>query len=120
MDRLTPSSENRRFPRANHRLPFEMSVDGRMVAAETINLSGNGAFCRVNRPIPEMTELDVVLALPSPKAAIDYVNCGGVVVRADDGNRIAVFFHRMEPDQRRKLVDYLTRQEAEPRGPITA
>ena len=111
MDCLTPSLENRRFPRVDHQLPFEVNLNGTVVAAETINLSGNGAFCRVDRPIPEMTELDVVLALPASDTAeaLDYVNCGGVVVRADGGERIAVFFHRIDPHQRQKLLDYVAR-----------
>lgn len=105
-------SERRQYPRIETSIQMNLKADKRNVSAETINLSLNGVYCRVNRPIEMMTNLEIVLMLPHEGVPDDvmYVECEGVVVRDEkkaNGHHIAIFFNEIESNEKRKLAAYI-------------
>ncbi len=114
MDTRKTVSDRRGYPRIERRLPFRIAVGQDVLSAQTLDLSCSGVNCRVDRPIPEMTRLQVVLALirGADAEAVIYVECEGIVVRCEpepDGARhqVAVFFHDISASERNKLDRYI-------------
>jgi hypothetical protein len=87
------------------------------VEFETIDLSVGGFRCTAPAFLPPMTRLAVSLALPEAAGANGHVVKGeAVVVRIDPpapaGDRlyiVALFFSRMEEDDRRILAAFLAK-----------
>ncbi len=112
----TPKSELNRVERRRHRridrniqVNMHLASLGYNIKGETRNLSSVGTYCEVNRPIPEMTQLMMVLNLPS-----DRVECGGTVVRSvsdpkrSDLYHLAIFFNEMSEKAKRKLNEFIS------------
>jgi hypothetical protein len=100
--------ERRRHPRSPKRLNFKLKAQDFDVVAETKDLSCIGALCQVNKPIPEMTHLKMILELPGK-----YAECEGTVVRveknspSEDIYNIAIYFNEISKDEKKKIADYL-------------
>lgn len=111
-DRCT---EKRRYPRINNQIRFEIRDNDNVVIADMINLSCIGAYCRVNKPVPLMTSLRIVLPLIYKNRINDvkYVECEGTVVRTerilteDDCYHIAIFFSDIAASEQKKITDYI-------------
>ena len=85
--------------------------------AESVNLSANGVYCKIERPIPEMTRLKMVIVLPADgqkSAEMGLIECKGVIVRTNEnhnsadpgkGNRMAVFFEEIDSEQQNRLIE---------------
>ncbi len=112
--------EKRRQPRTKKSINIKIKTNGSIIAAESINLSCIGAYCRVDKYIPYMTNLKIDLALPSDdqESGVEYVKCNGVVVRveealpeADVGNiyNIAIFFNEISESVKEKIANFLKR-----------
>jgi hypothetical protein len=52
---------NRQYERATH--PVRLSIN-KHILGSTLNISIGGAFAIVNKEVPEMDELDIILELP--------------------------------------------------------
>ncbi|MDD5128984.1 MAG: PilZ domain-containing protein [Candidatus Omnitrophica bacterium] len=106
--------ERRVHPRLEHKLPFNVAVNGYDFSTTTHNISCVGAYCHLNKYIPPFTKISVKLSLPikgrPQKNTI--VECKGVVVRSEDENRggfnIAIFFNQMRGEQRKKISAYIS------------
>jgi len=78
------------------------------IRGETHDISPVGTYCQVDRPIPEMTQLKIILELPA-----DQVKCEGTVVRSISGqnhsdlHHLAIFFHEISDEAKRKLTEFL-------------
>ena len=75
--------ERRKHPRFAKAIDVHLRPPSReALVARSIDLSRNGAYCRVSEPIPVMTNLQVVFELPpgGRRKAADHVECQGVVV----------------------------------------
>lgn len=78
------------------------------IRGETHDISPVGTYCQVGRPIPEMTQLKIILDLPA-----DQVKCEGTVVRSVPGpnhsdlHHLAIFFHEISNEAKRKLAEFL-------------
>lgn len=73
------------------------------LVGEVRNLSRTGAYCRVDRPIAEMTRLMVVLDLKA-----EQVTCDGTVVRLEpapdkSSYHIAIFFNNISREDQEKI-----------------
>jgi integration host factor subunit alpha len=112
------NTERRRHPRISKRLPFRFKTQDFNILAETINLCCNGVYCTVNDPIPLMTKLKVVLALPCDEKGdeFDYLECDGIVVRVEQDkpeankksvNNIAIYFDGIGESDKRRLKSFL-------------
>jgi c-di-GMP-binding flagellar brake protein YcgR len=115
----TDPAERRKYPRINKRIPFKLQTDEGIVSAETINLSGNGVYCRVDQYIPVMTQLRIVFALiyDNDAAEVAYVECEGIVVRVEDISpendlwHIAVFFNEIEDSEKNKIMNFIAKDQ---------
>lgn len=113
--------ERRRQPRLNERLQFKLKGEDFDVVTETIDLSSIGAYCQVNKHIPLMTSLKMVLALPygGKENEFDYVECNGVVVRVEEvlseanessAYNIAIYFSEIEECEKEKIANFFEGQ----------
>lgn len=104
------SRSRRKYPRFEKCLKFELKTDGDLITAETLNLSLNGALCGMDREIPVMTRLNIVIELPGGD-----VQCNGVVVRSEETGtpgvfHTAIFFDDIEDSESGKLLKFIDPQ----------
>lgn len=110
------AKERRLFPRVRKQVKFKFKMADDLVAAETIDLSGNGALCRTNTYLPPMSRLSVLLAL-SYDGKTEFVSLNGVVVRVDkeeiadsvtaDAFQVAIFFEEIEEHERNIILRHI-------------
>ncbi|MCM8799903.1 MAG: PilZ domain-containing protein [Candidatus Omnitrophica bacterium] len=105
--------ERRRYPRIEKKLPLKISSDEYDIITQTKNISCIGAYCSVNRSIPVLTKLSIILLLPSASKRHPNIKikCKGVVVRTErdpSGNfNIAIFFNEISKNQKDKISKYV-------------
>lgn len=105
-------AERRQHPRIdqNIRIDFKLDADENTIPGETYNLSPVGVYCKVDRPIPEMTQLLIMLDLPTSP-----ITCEGTVVRSEpdpqssESHHLAIFFNKISDEATRRLTDFLDR-----------
>ena len=109
-----PVMDRRRSIRIAEKLPFTIGHGHYETEAETVNISGHGALCRVERDIPIMTQLKVALSLPSARkgARAKVISMKGVVVRKEKEALsqkyfIAVYFSDIQPADRQYLEKFI-------------
>jgi len=109
-------SEKRSYPRIEGILPLKICASDCDLVTETKNISGNGAYCAVNKAIAPMTKLDIVLLVPlkADHKSIKKINCKGVVVRSehiqDDGKYsycLGIYFSEIKETDRNCLISYI-------------
>ncbi len=116
---MSSASDKRRHPRVPQRLRVRSQHAGAL-ELETIDLSAGGFSCTSPVFIAPMTKVALSLILPptrnGPVQSEQTVNGEAVVVRTEpskpgsaDGGpfRVALFFSRMEEDDRRRLQEFL-------------
>ena len=112
---MTQANEKRRHPRVSEQLTIRAAHDGG-VALQTINLSAGGMFCTSPTFIAPMTRLSLMMEVPHRDAPAR-IEGEAVVVRTEPGApvpshrggyRVALFFSRLEDDDRAALQAYLT------------
>jgi hypothetical protein len=111
--------ERRRYPRLTKNLPIKLYDSEFDIVTETKNISGNGAYCAVDRPIPVMTKLNIVLLIPfrskrNKEKIVKKINCEGVVVRGeyikDNGRHsyyVGIYFNDIKEKDRKILLSYI-------------
>lgn len=112
---MTHANEKRRHARVSEQLTIRAAHEGG-VSLQTINLSAGGLFCTSPTFIAPMTRLSLMMDLPHSDAPAR-IEGEAVVVRTDPGAplpshrggyRVALFFSRLEDDDRRALQAYLS------------
>jgi len=98
-------SDRRRYPRSEtvERFSLGLRAQDFDLVGEVRNLSRTGAYCRVDKPIAEMTRLMMVLDLAS-----DRIACDGTVVRMEpvpekNHYNIAIFFNNISKTDQEKI-----------------
>ncbi|MDM8525633.1 PilZ domain-containing protein [Desulfococcaceae bacterium HSG8] len=115
-DQHTRHLERRKYPRIDKRMTFELQIEDEAITAEMINLSINGAYCRVNKPLPLMASLKIVFVLVYGND-VDYVECEGVVVRVEEilpenkRYNIAIFFNDIEVSEKKKIESFIEKYQ---------
>ncbi len=109
--------ERRKFPRVGKNLSIKLSDGEFDILTETKNISANGAYCPVSKPLEEMTRLGLVLLIPirkNRKKIIRKINCSGVVVRSeyckDNGKypyRVGIYFSEIKEQDKKALLTYV-------------
>ena len=109
--------ERRRYPRIIKSLPIKLAGGEYDIVTDTKNISANGAFCAIGKPLPVMTKLDIVLLIPLKKnksKAVRKINCTGVIVRGentkDNGKfpySVGIYFSEIKPRDRKVLLAYI-------------
>ncbi len=61
--------ERRVHPRLEHKLPFNVAVNGYDFSTTTRNISCVGAYCHLDKYIPPFTKISVKLSLPANERA---------------------------------------------------
>jgi len=111
-------TERRRYPRIkDDNISIQLSGDGFNAITQSLDVSASGIYCKVDRHIPVMTRLQIVLSLPGKGRSSRKVtmNIDGVVVREHpvkkDGRvqhyDVAIFFNTLLPRERETLVKYI-------------
>ena len=110
--------ERRRSVRISESFLFKIGHKGYDIQAISVNLSGTGVLGLVERDIPLMSQLAVVLELPpqSPKTAgkPKVVRAKGVLVRKEKDGRtgrflVAIYFSSIGSADRRRLETFIDR-----------
>ncbi|MBD3264664.1 MAG: hypothetical protein GF375_06150 [Candidatus Omnitrophica bacterium] len=111
--------ERRKYTRLKKVLPIKLSDEDFDILTETTNISAQGAYCPVNRPLEIMTRVGLVILLTLPKKngtkkEVKTINCNGIVVRNEflDENekypyRIAIYFNDITSHDRKLLDTYV-------------
>ncbi len=110
--------EKRRQPRIKKCINVEIETNGSTITAESIDLSCIGVNCRVNKYIHVMTNLKIILALPSgdQEKEAEYVECNGVVVRVEKASskadvdniyNMAIYFNEISESAKEKIANFL-------------
>ena len=110
--------ERRRAPRVVRTIPVQIGHGADDLAAESIDLSASGVYCRVARRVPVMTKVRVVLVLPGGSQGPQPVRiaCTGVVVRVESATppgdngpayRLAIFFTDLTTTDRDCLAAFV-------------
>jgi c-di-GMP-binding flagellar brake protein YcgR len=116
--------EKRRHPRSKKSIDFKIETDGSTITAKSIDLSCIGAYCQVDKYIPPMTNLKIVLALPcgDQESGAEHVECIGAVVRVektpsntngDDKYNIAIYFNEIEESEKEKIANFLEKHSGD-------
>ena len=115
------SAERRKFPRIKDKgIEIQLKGEGFGVITQSLDVSASGVYCKITDPIPLMTRVDIVLALPGKKkgASLVILHIEGVVVRehpvVKDGKivhyDVAIFFNFLKPGDRERLITYINHQ----------
>lgn len=123
-DPSTPRpSERRRWSRARADWPITVAMDDGQHEARIRDVSRAGVCFFLDRPINEMTLLQVAFELPVADG-VRRISAKGAVVRCErisaalDHYEIAVFLHEIaEPDQR-TIGEYVTRRASRGADPL--
>lgn len=78
MERL---SEKRKTPRVEEKLPIKIMEGESGIIVETKNVSASGAYLVMDKPMPLMSKVMVILLIPECEGKNNKVRCGGTVVR---------------------------------------
>jgi c-di-GMP-binding flagellar brake protein YcgR len=109
--------EKRRYPRVSKKLSIKLFSSEFDIVTETKNISGNGVYCAIDKPLPVMTKLNILLLIPFKKnrnKIIKKISCNGVVVRGgcvkDNGRHsyyVGIYFNDIKEKDRRVLLSYI-------------
>jgi len=109
--------EKRKYPRISFTLPIKISDSDFDIVTETRNISGNGAYCAIDKEIAPMTKLKIIILVPLRKnnrKLLKKVNCKGVVVRneyiKDNGKHaytIGIYFNEIKETDRKIILSYI-------------
>jgi len=117
--RMGEKVERRRFPRIkDENISVKLSGEGVSAITQSLDVSASGIYCKVDKRIPLMTIVQVLLSVPGKGKTSNTMNLDGVVVREHpvkkDGRLlhydIAIFFNTLLPKERRRLVQYINRR----------
>ena len=115
-------NERRREPRIHDEgVSLKLQSDGFDSITHTLNISASGLYCKVDKEIPIMTRLKLMLMLPDitkPGKPVKSIEIDGVVVRAHpviiDGKTkhydVAVFFDFIPPKSKEMINNYIARR----------
>ncbi|NQT32943.1 MAG: PilZ domain-containing protein [Candidatus Omnitrophica bacterium] len=118
---MAEKKERRRYPRIkDNNIGVKLSGEGFNAITQSLDVSASGIYCKVDRRVPIMTKVQVVVSLPGKgkSSTPTTLNLDGVVVREHPVNKnghvdhydIAIFFNTLLPRERDVLVRHIDRQ----------
>ena len=120
-------NEKRKFPRVkNQDVSLKVKTGDVDIITKSLDISASGVYCKVDKEIPLMSRIRILLVLPKVKnrdtGKEESINLEteGVVVREHpvivDGKivhyDIAIFFDNIAPVQREALLQYINQRTA--------
>lgn len=118
--------ERRRAPRiTDEELSLEVKGGGFDIMTHTLNVSASGIYCKVEKELPLMSRVQLMLMIPdtsSAEKAAKPVEVDGVVVRQHpviiDGHvmhyDVAIFFENLSAKHREMISSYIARKKGQP------
>ena len=117
---MAEKQERRKFPRIKDtHVGVELSGEGFNTITQSLDVSASGIYCKVDRHIPVMTRVEVILTLPgrTKSGSAVKMDIEGVVVREHPVKKegkiqfydVAIFFNMLMPKERQKLIEYINR-----------
>lgn len=117
------SQERRRDPRIHDEsLSLRLDAGSFDTVTHTLNVSASGIYCKLDREIPLMSRVKLILMIPDPAgdAKPKGLEVEGVVVREHpviiDGKirhyDAAIFFDNLSPGDRETITQYISRKKA--------
>lgn len=115
--------ERRRAPRiSDDRVSLKVKGGGFDVMTHTLNISASGIYCKVEKELPIMSRVQLMLMIPEPAKdgkTSKAVEVEGVVVRQHpviiDGcvkhYDVAIFFENLSPKHRELLSAYIEKRK---------
>lgn len=116
--------ERRRAERINdENMSLEIRAGGFDMSSHTLNISTSGLYCKVDRELPLMSRIKLMLMLKDPEKKdkqVKAIDLEGVVVRAHpviiDGKirhyDVAIFFDSLDPKTKDIIADYISKKSA--------
>lgn len=115
--------ERRSFPRIHDEgLSLKLKTDSFDTITHTLNLSASGICCKIDKEIPLMSRVRLVLMLPETSSESKAtVEVGGVIVREHpviiDGTTrhydVAIFFDDLSEKNRQTILNYILSRKKE-------
>lgn len=115
--------EKRKHPRSKKNIDFKIETGDSTITAKSIDLSCIGVYCQVDKYMPSMTNLKIVIGLPcdGQEDGVEYVECNGVVVRVkrilsnNGGNthNIAIFFNEIKESEKEKIASFIEKHSGD-------
>jgi len=104
--------DRRSVPRVVDSLEFTLGYDKYDFSSRTLNISTCGMLCNLNHKVPEMTNVEMAILVPSrlPDGQATTIKVKGVVVRnMEEGHEhdTAIFFTQISTADRRRLATYI-------------
>jgi PilZ domain. len=118
------SQERRKFQRVKDEgLSLKLRLDDFDSITHTMNISPSGVYCKLEKEIPVMSRVKLMLMIPDPakEGALKNLEVGGIVVRQHpvtiDGvikhYDAAIFFEDLSEEDKGIIVDYIKRKSGE-------
>ena len=119
---MVEKEERRRFPRIkDENIAVKLTGEGFNTISQSLDVSASGIYCKVDRRIPLMSILQIVLTIPgkSSSSPSKTLNVDGVVVREHaikkEGKAtyydIAIFFNTLTEKERKTLMQYIGKKQ---------
>lgn len=117
------TEERRSFPRIQDEgLSLKLKLGDFDTITHTLNLSASGVYCKVDKEMPLMSRVKLMLMIPDPSKdenPIRSLEVNGVVVREHpviiDGKTkhydVAIFFEDLSSKDREVLSNYIVRKK---------
>lgn len=103
-------------------ISVKLSGEGFSAITQSLDVSASGLYCKVDRKIPVMTKLKIVLSIPSVgEPGAKNINVDGVVVREhsvrEDGEiqhyDVAIFFDSLSQRNKKIITQYINSKSQE-------
>lgn len=115
---MSQKTERRSAPRIkDNDIAIKLSGEGFDTITQSLDVSASGIYCKIDRHVPVMTRVQIVLTLPpvSSKSGSKILNIDGVVVREHpvmkagniDHYDVAIFFNTLMPREKEMLTRYI-------------
>ncbi len=111
--------EKRAYPRVEKSIRVKLATNSFDIYAHTKNISCAGAYCEVNKLVPPMTKLDIMLFLPNANNLrsdkVKKLHLRGVVVRCEPNisdekllsTNIAIFFSGIRGSHKEAIAKFV-------------
>ncbi|MDP3730435.1 MAG: PilZ domain-containing protein [Candidatus Omnitrophota bacterium] len=118
------SKERRKFPRVkDESLSLKLKLDDFDSITHTTNISSSGVYCKVDKELPLMSRMKLMLMIPDPArdGVLKDLEINGVVVRQHpvtvDGAvkhyDVAIFFEDLSEKDKDTIAGYIKRKGGE-------
>ena len=116
------SEERRKLPRIKDE-GLSLKLEGFDAVTHTLNISPSGVYCKVDKELPLMSRVKLILMIPDPakEGALKDLEVNGVVVRQHpvtiDGiikhYDVAIFFEDLSEKDKEVIAGYIKRKSGE-------